>query len=148
LEVWQEEGESKFDSRSLHLLETLAFLVAVVVENDRLHRGARETERLKRDIEIAQRIQKTLLLGQPPVDLHSLRAAALSIPSFQIDGDFYDFYAHDQHLDVVIGDVMGKGIPAALVGAATKHHFLRAANHLLAADPGRIPEPREMLTIV
>lgn len=148
LEVWQEEGESKFASRSIHLLETLAFLVAVVVENDRLHRGARETERLKRDIEIAQRIQKTLLLGQPPVDLHSLRAAALSIPSFQIDGDFYDFYAHDQHLDVVIGDVMGKGIPAALVGAATKHHFLRATNHLLAADPGRIPEPREILTIV
>lgn len=148
LEVWREGGDNTADMRALHLLETLAFLVAVVVENDRLHRGARESERLRHDIEIAQRIQQTLLLSQPPVDLHALRAAALSIPSYQIDGDFYDFYAQDQYLDVIIGDVMGKGIPAALVGAATKHHFLRASNHLLASDPGRTPEPREILTIV
>src|SRR5207237_8229961 len=120
LEVWQEGGDSRFDARLLHLLETLAFLVAVVVENDRLQRGARDIERLRRDIEIAQRIQQTLLLGQPPLDLHALRAAALSIPSFLIDGDFYDFYAHDQHLDVLIGDVIGKGIPAAPVRAANK----------------------------
>jgi sigma-B regulation protein RsbU (phosphoserine phosphatase) len=107
-----------------------------------------EAEGLRHDLETASRIQQTLLLGRPLLDLNALRAAALSVPSWQIDGDFYDFFAHDQHLDVLLGDVMGKGIPAALVGAATKHHFLRASVHLLAADPGRTPELREILTVV
>src|SRR5207249_6144934 len=56
-----------------------------------------------------------LLLGQPPQHLPGVRVAALTIPSQQIDGDFYDFFEYDdQHLDIVVGDVMGKGVPAAL----------------------------------
>ncbi len=48
----------------------------------------------------------------------------------------------------MIGDVMGKGVTAALVGAAAKIHFLRAANYLFASCPGRLPEPREILSAV
>lgn len=154
LEVWQECSAQNgntggvLDARLIHLLETLGFLAGMVIENDRLQRSHLESERLQRDIEIASRIQQTLLLGQPPLDLHLIRAAAITIPSMRIDGDFYDFYAHNKSLDVIVGDVMGKGIPAALVGAATKNHFLRAMNHLMAAHPGRLPEPKEILTIV
>ncbi len=155
LEVWQETAASNvadtdgvLDARLIHLLETLTFLAGMVIENDRLQRSHLESERLQRDIEIASRIQQTLLLGQPPLDLHLIRAAAITIPSMRIDGDFYDFYAHKKSLDVIVGDVMGKGIPAALVGAATKNHFLRAMNHLMAAQPGHLPEAKEILTIV
>jgi sigma-B regulation protein RsbU (phosphoserine phosphatase) len=49
-------------------------------------------------------------------------------------------------LDIIIGDVMGKGIPAALMGAAIKNQFVRAINHLIAkAGIGRIPEPEEIV---
>ena len=59
--------------------------------------------------------------------------AALTIPSQRIDGDFYEFFKHaNQCLDVIVADVMGKGIPAALLGAATKSHFLEALCHLMA----------------
>src|SRR5215471_15363956 len=69
----------------------------------------------QREVEIGAKIQQTLLLGQPPQHLPRVRMAALTIPSQQIDGDFYDFFQHsDQCVDVVVGDVMGKGIPAAL----------------------------------
>ncbi len=59
------------------------------------------------------------------MDVAGLRVAALSVPSQQIDGDFYYFYKHeDGSLDLIVADVMGKGIPAALLAAATKSHFL------------------------
>jgi len=101
----------------------------------------------EREIETGFRIQQTLLLDQPPRDVPGLRVAALTIPSQRIDGDFYVFLRHSEDcLDVIIGDVMGKGIPAALLGAATKSHFLRALSDLVvAAKDGALPEPKEIV---
>ncbi|MBF0499300.1 MAG: SpoIIE family protein phosphatase [Candidatus Riflebacteria bacterium] len=107
-------------------------------------RHAREQE-----VEIAARIQQTLLIGKPPGELEGARLAFLTIPSQAVDGDFYDFYQHrDMLFDLVIGDVMGKGIPAALIGAATKATFLHAMNRLLAIDPDCHPTPEEIITVV
>ena len=103
----------------------------------------------EREIEIGYRIQQTLLLDQPPRDISGLRVAALTIPSQRIDGDFYVFFKHpDQRLDVIVGDVMGKGVPAALLGAATKSHFIEALSHLTAlSKDGKLPEPKEIVTL-
>jgi sigma-B regulation protein RsbU (phosphoserine phosphatase) len=107
-------------------------------------------EARKREVEIGARIQQTLLLGQPPHDLPSFQVAALTIPSQQIDGDFFDFFQHqDRLLDVLVGDVMGKGVPAALLGAAIKSQFLHALRHLVArADGGKMPEPEDIVRMV
>jgi sigma-B regulation protein RsbU (phosphoserine phosphatase) len=103
----------------------------------------------EREIEIGNRIQQTLLLDQPPQDIPGLRIAAVTIPSQKIDGDFYIFLRHsDECLDVIVGDVMGKGIPAALLGAATKSHFLRALNDLMGmAKNGALPEPKDIVML-
>jgi PAS domain S-box-containing protein len=103
----------------------------------------------EREVEIGYRIQQTLLLDQPPRDIPGLRMAALTIPSQRIDGDFYVFFKHpDQRLDVIVGDVMGKGVPAALLGAATKSHFIEALSHLTAlSKTGKLPEPKEIVTL-
>lgn len=92
---------------------------------------------------IGHRIQQTLLLDQPPQHIASLRVAALSLPTERIDGDFYAFVeARAGSLDVMIGDVMGKGVPAALLGAATKTAFLKAVGHLtMASSPDSLPQP-------
>ncbi len=109
----------------------------------------------EREVEIGARIQQTLLLGQPPRDIDGVQVAALTIPSQQIDGDFYDFFQHSERcLDVIVGDVMGKGVPAALFGAAVKSHFLRALSRLLSAQLGRateritLPQPEEIVAHV
>jgi sigma-B regulation protein RsbU (phosphoserine phosphatase) len=104
----------------------------------------------QREVEVGAKIQQTLLLGQPPHDLPGARVAALTIPSQQIDGDFYDFYQYNNRcLDVVVGDVMGKGVPAALLGAEIKSYFLRALSSLIASlDRGKLPEPEEIVTLV
>ncbi|HXG52460.1 MAG TPA: SpoIIE family protein phosphatase [candidate division Zixibacteria bacterium] len=103
----------------------------------------------EREIEIGHRIQQMLLLDQPPADVPGLRMAAVTIPSQRIDGDFYLFIRHpDDRLDVVVGDVMGKGIPAALLSAATKSHFIKALAHLTALSRnGGLPEPKEIVTV-
>lgn len=103
----------------------------------------------EQEVEIGFRIQQTLLLEQPPQDLPGVSAAALTIPSQRIDGDFYDFFTHrDTCLDVIVGDVMGKGIPAALLGAATKSHFVQALSRLMSlSQPGTLPEPKEIVTL-
>jgi phosphoserine phosphatase RsbU/P len=150
LEVWQEHGRSEFDSGAMRLLEALALQAAMVIENDRLHRESIESERLRQEVEIGSTIQQMLLLGQPPCSLPGIQLAALTIPSQRIDGDFYEFITHsDQCLDIIVGDVMGKGVPAALLGAATKSHFLRAINRLLSPSvQGRLAEPQEIVTLV
>lgn len=148
LEVWKEGTNHPFDFRLMHLLDTLAILAATVVENDRLHRASLESQRLEREIEIGSRIQQTLLVGRPPLAMQAIHAAAVTIPSQRIDGDFYDFFEHHRALDVIIGDVMGKGIPAALLGAATKNHFLRVMTRLLAAGAAKLPQPKEIITLL
>ncbi len=78
-----------------------------------------------REAQIGSRIQKTLLLGRPPQEAPGLEISAISVPSEQIDGDFYDFLQHQKYLDIVVGDVMGKGVPAALMAAATKAKLMQ-----------------------
>ncbi|MBA2879894.1 sigma-B regulation protein RsbU (phosphoserine phosphatase) [Desulfosalsimonas propionicica] len=78
---------------------------------------------------VATQIQHSLLLGRPPEDLSGMQIARMTIPSQQIDGDFYDFIQlSPDSLDVVVADIMGKGIMAAFMAAALKSAFLRVIN--------------------
>jgi PAS domain S-box-containing protein len=103
----------------------------------------------EREARVGFKIQQMLLLTQPPTDVPGVQVAALTIPSQRVDGDFYDFFKHDdQTLDVIVADVMGKGVPAALLAAATKSNFLEALCHLVAVSRrDRMPEPKEIVTL-
>ncbi|MDR3710157.1 MAG: SpoIIE family protein phosphatase [Capsulimonadaceae bacterium] len=102
-----------------------------------------------REVETGARIQQTLLLGQPPPGLFGARIAAITSPSQMIDGDFYDFFVHNEScFDVIVGDVMGKGIPGALIGAAVKSHLQRALSQLIYSDRGSLPEPEDIIAVV
>jgi sigma-B regulation protein RsbU (phosphoserine phosphatase) len=122
----------------------------VISRTAQLQAANKELEQAReREIEIGFRIQQTLLLDQPPQNVLGLQVAALTIPSQRIDGDFYIFIRHSEEcLDVIVGDVMGKGIPAALLGAATKSHFLRALSDLMIlSEVGKPPEPKEIVML-
>ncbi|NOY70037.1 MAG: SpoIIE family protein phosphatase [Deltaproteobacteria bacterium] len=99
------------------------------------------------EIAVSSRIQQTLLLGAPPADIDWLEIAHLTIPSQQIDGDFYDFIPMAPGiLDMIVADVMGKGIMAAFMGAALKSAFLRALNEgRFSPDQCRMPRPESIV---
>ena len=82
---------------------------------------------IDRDIETGARIQRALLTGRREHGPEGIDSYAEAIPSSRIDGDFFDFLSVSPgSLDFMIGDVMGKGIPAALTAAAAKTAVYRS----------------------
>ena len=104
----------------------------------------------EQEITTAAKIQQALLLGQPPKNIQGIQLCQKTIASQKVDGDFIDFIQlSDTTLDVVVGDVMGKGIPAALVGAALKSQLSRALNKLSqSGDAREIPKPENIVSVV
>lgn len=82
---------------------------------------------LEREINLAKNIQTTLLNGEKP-NLENDEVSGISIPARLIGGDYFDFYPlPNGKLRIVIGDVMGKGIPAAMLMILTRGAFRTAA---------------------
>ena len=108
-----------FTQRHVELLGILASQVAVAIENARLYETVRASElRLEREIEFARRVQTALLPTEPPKKMKGVEIAARFEPARQIGGDLYDYLLPDPStLVVAVGDVSGKGVPAALYGA-------------------------------
>ncbi len=99
----------------------------------------------EQEVAIASQIQGLLLFGNLPVHLDELDFGVLVAPSQGVDGDFYDFLrVGPDCLDLVVGDVMGKGISAALLGAAVKAHLQRALGQLLA-EGRRLPDVAQLV---
>ncbi|PKL51333.1 MAG: hypothetical protein CVV42_00345 [Candidatus Riflebacteria bacterium HGW-Riflebacteria-2] len=85
-----------------------------------------EKEARQQEIQIAGEIQQTLLFEEIPSEMQDAQLASISIPSQSVDGDFIDFFKFaPTKFDIVIGDVMGKGVHAALVGAGARNHLSR-----------------------
>ncbi len=107
-------------------------------------------DRLNEIEDTLQRIQQLFLFGECPTDLHGVDVAAMTIPTSRAAGDFYDFYRFSPDcFDVVVGDVMGKGMKAALFGAAVATRFLRSLKQLiLQHDAERRPAPESILNHV
>lgn len=91
-------------------------------------------------------IQKRLLQGIPPRSTSPFTIQSLTIPSQAVDGDFVDFFPFGEDVvDVVAADVMGKGVPAALMGAGVKSTLKGCMISLLGAESPCLPEPKEVM---
>src|SRR5215211_6571403 len=98
---------------------------------------AQERERIEQELRVARMIQHTLLPKSLP-ELEGHEIAAYYQPAREVGGDFYDFLRlPDGRLGLFVGDVSGKGVPAAIVMAITRT-LLRSAYHL--GSPGEILE--------
>jgi phosphoserine phosphatase RsbU/P len=109
-------------------LETLATEAAVAIENARLYRETMEKARMEQEMRIAAEIQQALLpkSGRSGV---FFKAAAASLPCRSIGGDFYDYVDFSNGaLGFALGDVAGKGPPAALLSAMMQGIFAAQAS--------------------
>lgn len=88
-------------------------------------------ERLEKELEIAREVQFQLLPREIP-KCKALHLSASCLPALGVGGDYYDFIQNPGSVDLVIGDIAGKGISAALLMAstlATIHHTLNEKTH-------------------
>lgn len=108
-------------------------------------------EARSREVAVGHEIQQTLLLTPIPPQFGPVSIATYNEPSSGIDGDFTDFIPHAKKgFDLVIGDVMGKGIPAALIGAGVKKELNRvlAAQSMLAISAGDPLSPAALINLL
>lgn len=109
--------QGSFTEEDEIFLSALADHAVIALENALLHERIVRQEKLERDLALAASIQQGLL-PSPPADLPGLAMAAVSLPARVIGGDYYDFIRLGPHRYLIaIGDISGKGIPAALLMA-------------------------------
>jgi sigma-B regulation protein RsbU (phosphoserine phosphatase) len=109
-----------FNKKHVKLLTLLASEAAVAIENARLYESIRANEaRFEKELRFAQRVQMALLPQELPKRLRGVDVAWHFNPARELGGDLCDFLAPEPNtLVVALGDVSGKGVPAALYSAA------------------------------
>jgi serine phosphatase RsbU (regulator of sigma subunit) len=123
IQVLNKKGGGAFDKRDESLLEAFAAHAAVALERARLTEAYVEKQRIDEALKLARDIQMSILPKRfPPFpERDEFEIFAAIEPAKEVGGDFYDFFFVDRdNLCFCIGDVSGKGIPAALFMAVTK----------------------------
>ncbi|WP_295536132.1 PAS domain S-box protein [uncultured Pseudacidovorax sp.] len=115
-----------------------------IVEDIEEQRQSREDLRAarQRELQIGARIQASLLVAAPALELPGLWLSSFNQASQHIDGDFFEaMRPGPQCVDLIAGDVMGKGVNAALLGAAVKMQFSRSLVELMMQPAAREAPP-------
>lgn len=117
LQLDTQDRTKKFKEDDLKLLTIVANLASVAIEKARLHESALAGEREQQEIELAKQVQLGFLPQTVPV-VKGYEFFSHYSPAKKVGGDYYDFiYMPDGRVAVAVGDVAGKGVPAALLTA-------------------------------
>jgi sigma-B regulation protein RsbU (phosphoserine phosphatase) len=136
-----------FSEEDLYFLSILARHISDVLENLQLYEQVRQKERLDTELRVAHDIQQQLLPREFPADAR-VEFFGLNMPAREVGGDFYDVITIEKgKYLLVIGDVSGKGVPAALfmaairsiirsqsIGECNLEEMVKRANTLVEAD--------------
>jgi len=118
-----------YSNDHLEVLMLLASQVAIIIEKVMLHEQLIEKQRLESQLEVARQVQLALLPATDP-ELPGYDISAYNFPTEEVSGDYYDWVKiYDDELGIVIADVSGKGVPAAILMAFLRSS-LRAATHI------------------
>ncbi|MGE5796492.1 MAG: GAF domain-containing SpoIIE family protein phosphatase [Ignavibacteria bacterium] len=117
LTVFNKHTLTGFTNDDQRLLGIIAAQSAHVVENARLYHEEQALIHLQEEMKLAYEIQVDLLPKSQP-EIKGYQIAGKSIPAKEVGGDYFDFISiDDNHLAFCVGDISGKGIPAALLMA-------------------------------
>ncbi|MFQ5722627.1 MAG: PP2C family protein-serine/threonine phosphatase [Candidatus Aminicenantales bacterium] len=117
LNVFNKRLEEGFTPEDQRLLSIIATQSAQVIENARLYEEEQALHRIEEELRVAYEIQINLLPKEDP-EIAGYDIAGKSVPAKEVGGDYYDFIPiNDHRLAICVGDVSGKGMPAALLMA-------------------------------
>jgi sigma-B regulation protein RsbU (phosphoserine phosphatase) len=139
IQVLNKKNQEMFDEVDESLLAGLSDHITVALERARLIDAYVEKERMEEALKLAHDIQMSMVpkIFPPFPDRSEFDIFATLVPAKEVGGDLYDFFfIDDDHLCFAIGDVSGKGVPAALFMAVTKTLFKSTAGN--GGTPGEI----------
>lgn len=129
-----------FSHEDIQFLDHLSREACIAIENARLYKEAIEKEKIEKELEVAATIQNMILPKELP-ELDGYEVSGFNVPSKQVGGDYYDVIRLvDGKIALVIADVSGKGVPAALLVStlqASLHAYLES-NFELAKLVGKL----------
>jgi serine phosphatase RsbU (regulator of sigma subunit) len=129
---------SAFSETDLDLLTSIALQMAVALQVAEFHRQQLRQQQLEQDLQFARRVQQGFLPARVPASKNFVFASHYE-PAFHVGGDFYDFVELDANrVAIVVGDVSGHGVSAALFMARLSSHIRSFA--ITEQQPARVLE--------
>ena len=114
----ESERLNAYNEHSLMLITAFASHAAIALERARLHESMMDGRKLEEQLNVARQIQQTFLPDRPPT-IAGYDIFATNISSGQVGGDYFDYIRIvDSQYGLVVADVSGKGVPAALIMAS------------------------------
>jgi sigma-B regulation protein RsbU (phosphoserine phosphatase) len=136
LGVYNKTGD--FTSPDIKLAQSIADHIGAQLENAFLHEEALAHARLETEMNVARQVQTSLLPQSIPA-IAGLDVYAASTPALQVGGDFFDVIVRpDKPVVFMVGDVTGKGMPAALLMAMTRTVARAAVHNMPFTQPHEI----------
>jgi serine phosphatase RsbU (regulator of sigma subunit)/HAMP domain-containing protein len=115
IRIGAKPDRTAYDEETLTILQTLAQHASVAADNAHLYEELAEKERIEQEMRWARRIQQSMLPRETP-SLPGYEVAGKSLPAREVGGDYFDFMTTDGlSWYMVVADVSGKGVPAALI---------------------------------
>ena len=111
----EKASKTPFTAEDMTILSVLSNQAAIALENAGLYQETLEKQRMEEELGLAREIQKNLLPTLVPMD-ERFELLGYNLPSKEVGGDYYDFISLDERrVGIAIGDISGKGIPAAIL---------------------------------
>lgn len=134
--VIRRKGTPPFTGKDLSLFQVFCDNAALAILNAKNHQVLLENQKLETDIEFSRSVQESFLPEKVPTHKKYLFAGK-TLPSKAVGGDFYDFICFDKnHMGILLGDVSGKGFPAALHMGRLMSDFRNVT--YATSDPARV----------
>lgn len=130
-QIWSED--------TIELAESIAEQVALAISQAKLYQRIQlQTQQMRAELEVARQIQTNLLRQSWP-DIESIRIQSHCLPAREVGGDFFEVFVHPQgDVWLAVGDVSGKGVPAALFMASAISVLRRELSQELPPEPDQV----------
>lgn len=133
-QVMNRTDSSSFSKDDLHIMEGFARQAAIALENSRLHEEELAKKRMEEEMEQAHRIQANLFPANDP-NIPGYDISGITFACRWVGGDYYDFIMSNKgNLGIAVGDVCGKGMPAAVMMSTTQAVLRSLTNQGLSLD--------------
>lgn len=136
LSVYQDGTGDNWSSDDINLIEGVTEQSALALSQAKLYKRTQEqAQQMQAELEVARQIQSNLLRQSWP-ELESAKVQAGCFPARAVGGDFFEIYVHGQgDIWIALGDVSGKGVPAALFMASAMSVLRRELSPEISPDP-------------
>lgn len=134
-----------FETSQAEVLSFVAHQIALILDNSQLRANLnKRVEDVDRELNLAKGMQG-LMVPQESLSAEDVEVVGATIPAKQLGGDYFDYFVHGDRMHIIVADIMGKGVSAALLMSILRSHFRTVFQHSTALTSTNINRFSEMV---